>query len=286
MFDIEDFELLDPEYASFSGSVPMLFMSDNLSDELASSVTYLKQQLKNGQKGCIAISGFSYREIEEFQGETGLPVLNGVSDLSKGNIFLSDLEQTKGFEFDYMCIINCSQGVIPNNQMPEEEHYRELSRLYVAMTRAKLELIISYSGTPSPLFKNTEDYLISDSWGPYLDTVPVNYGYPKKLGEIVHKDDMPESPLDIKGEDFLYREESIGLSHSLIQFIRENVDGLGRVMLSHNSRLKRRIKWKTMTDLIDDITNLSASEHKVSMKHVDEILNAVRLDKDSELNKV
>jgi superfamily I DNA/RNA helicase len=285
MFDIEDFELLDPEYASFSGSVPMLFVSDNLSDELASAITYLKQELKDGQKGCIAIAGFSYREIEEFQGEAGLPVLNGVSDLNKGNIFLSDLEQTKGFEFDYMCIINCSQGVIPNNQMPEEEHYRELSRLYVAMTRAKLELIISYSGLPSTLFKNTEDYLVSDNWGPYLDTVPVNYGYPKRLGEIVHKDDMPESPLDIIGEHFLYREESIGLSQSLIQFIRENVDGVGRVILNQNSRLKRRVKWKTMLDLISDITNLSASEHKVSMKHISELLRAVSLDEDRELNK-
>ena len=58
---------------------------------------------------------------------------------------LSDLEQTKGYEFDLMIIVNCSKGSFPPDHIEEEENL-DMVQLYVAMTRAKEDLIISFSG--------------------------------------------------------------------------------------------------------------------------------------------
>jgi hypothetical protein len=272
----EDFEILDPEYASFFGSSPVLMKGMDLENEIASAFGYLKQELKSGQKSCISIAGFSMHEVEVFAEKIGVPALNGCAGLSNSPIVLSDLEQTKGFEFDFMCILNCSDGVIPNPQVPVEEHFRELSRLYVAMTRAKLELVMSFSGIPSRLFKKSSDFLIEDEWSSYLEAPVARIGRPKKLAGTVHQEDMPQRPIEMTGEQFLYREEAIGLSPELVQFLREKVDGKGLVSGSLNSRTMRRTKWRTVGDLLEDLTNLTISEHKVSAKLTDELVKHFR----------
>ena len=41
--------------------------------------------------------------------ENRYPFLDGSNKLTEGNIFISDLEQIKGFEFDIVIIINCNK---------------------------------------------------------------------------------------------------------------------------------------------------------------------------------
>ncbi|MEZ9128608.1 3'-5' exonuclease [Vibrio sp. 10N.222.55.B11] len=57
-------------------------------------------------------------------------------------VSISTIESAKGFEFSYVFIAGVSDNLIPNNS---NERSREVSRLYVAMTRAEDELYITYS---------------------------------------------------------------------------------------------------------------------------------------------
>lgn len=264
MMASEDYEILDPEYASFSGANPLLLKAKTLAIELSSAMDHIRENLKENQKACICIAGFSHREVEIYAEGQNLPVLSGNVDIEEASIFLSDLDQTKGFEFDYVCILNCNEGVIPDLHVPIEEHFRELSRLYVAMTRAKLELIISYSGQVSALFNNVDSYIIVDNWTTFASKSMKFYPEPKKMAEVVHEeDDICNSPFDMIGEIFLYRKEAIGLSNGLIELLRQKVNGKGgRIKLASGSY--RINSWKNMSELINDINNRDAFEHKIN----------------------
>ena len=52
------------------------------------------------------------------------PFLDGSNKLTEGNIFISDLEQIKGFEFDIVIIINCNKTILPPDDIPKEEWCR------------------------------------------------------------------------------------------------------------------------------------------------------------------
>jgi superfamily I DNA/RNA helicase len=279
MLKSEDFEILEPEYASFSGSNPLLLKSNSLILEIDSAVSYIKTLASHNQKACICIAGFSQREIKVYADRIGYPVLDGKIDISSGSIFFSELEQTKGFEFDYVCILNCTNGIIPDPLVPKDEHFRELSRLYVAMTRAKLELIVSYSGKQSELFTNSDDYFISGDWVDHITEVKHDLGQPEKLSEVVHPDDTHTAdPVDMDGDTFLYRKEAIGLSTNTVEFIRENVDGSGKITKTTNMKL-RRTKWRAMGDLLSDVNNQHVLDHKIAKGITEELLNLTLINK-------
>lgn len=273
MISSDDFEILDPEYASFSDSNPLLLKAKNLSIEISSAIDYLSRYTKPNQKSCICIAGYTHHEIEIYAKDVGIPVLNGNVDINENSLFLSDLEQTKGFEFDYVCIVNCKKGVIPDLHLPIEEHFRELSRLYVAMTRAKLELIISYSDDFSSLFDNVKDFIIEDRWINHANKAMKCYKAPKKMADVVHTEDrIVTNVIDMTGELFLYNKQAIGSSSDLIHLLRNRVTGQGgKAKLASGSY--RITSWKTMGDLLNDLNNRYVYEHKISQKLVRELAN-------------
>ena len=233
MIEKEDFEILDPEYANFSGSTPLCLEALSLAEEIAYAVAYAKLEVMENinRKACIAICGCSLYEIQEFGKQIDIPVLEGTRSIDDGSLFLSDLEQTKGFEFDLVCIVNASDGMIPNPATPEREQFRDLSKLYVAMTRAKLQLVLSYSGTPSAYLSKAEDRLLIGKWTEFVSKEDASL-----LGEPPSLDDlrMPaegkatnvDSPIgSMTGEQFLYTPNALGLSSRLIEKIRELVKG-------------------------------------------------------------
>ena len=71
---------------------------------------------------------------------------------------IASMHRAKGTEFSRVIVIGAEAGVVPldwvfENQ-PESEHTavegRERSLFYVACSRARDELIVTWSGTPSP----------------------------------------------------------------------------------------------------------------------------------------
>lgn len=231
MIDREDFPMLDPEYSAFSASTPLLLEADSLASEFSRAMAYAQEltSRKREGKACIAFCGYSFYELASFGRALGLPVLDGLTDIEGGSIFLSDLEQSKGFEFDLVCVLNCRAGVLPHGAAPEEERFRDLAKLYVAMTRAKTDLVLSWSGELSPFLANAGGHLLSANWAEYGDDRSVPHlGEPQRLESLrpygIHRSNWRK----LSASDFLYSSDfALGLSPELIAKLRELVDGRG-----------------------------------------------------------
>ena len=252
MIEKEDFEILDPKFANFGGPKPLRLEADSLMDEIAYAIAYARSELKDysNRKACIAICGYSLQQIQEFGKRYNLPVLEGMLSIDRESLFLSDLEQTKGFEFDLMCIVNASSGVLPNLATPPHEQFRDLSKLYVAMTRAKLQLILSHSGISSPYLDGNkmDEYFRSEVWSDYfregevkeLDVPPdLDQLHEEHLGEKLPSFDK------MKIEEFLYTPQAHGLPPRLIKKLRELVGG--KLQEEGNS-----VKWCLLSEVAKD----------------------------------
>lgn len=80
----------------------------------------------------LAFSALHYSEVEQ-------------SDLFKGRIPIITIHQAKGLEFDEVYIAGCNDKVFPSYRSLKEHQLGEEMRLfYVALTRAKKKLFISY----------------------------------------------------------------------------------------------------------------------------------------------
>jgi len=242
MPDNEDFEVLDPEFAQRTGNPPYLFSASSLEEEISAAIAYLEAHIDADleRKGCLAICGYSLFEIEDYGRRLGIPVLDRNTSLEENKLFLSDLEQTKGFEFDIVCIVNINQGVIPNPDLPEQEHFRDLARLYVAMTRAKTELVLSTCKGRSPFLSGLNRFCLDDDWQNQVGDVE-QIGLPDRLDNI-RQENVETPPLaSMSGGQFLYQPQAIGLDRGLIDKIRELING--RTTFGTN---RDQISWKTM----------------------------------------
>ncbi|MFC3354968.1 UvrD-helicase domain-containing protein [Sphingobacterium zeae] len=243
----EDVEILNPEYANFSSPKPFLRKGLSVHHEINSAIQYLKMIMEQNsqEKACIALCGYTIFEISEMFKDSDLVVLDGERSLSESNIFISDLEQTKGFEFDRMIIINCSKNLFPNPNLPEEEGYRDISKLYVAMTRAKRDLIISYSREFSNIFSNNDDFTI-DTWQDHITATHDIYNISLQKHTVPTKLDLAQ----LTGKKFLYHQKAVGTSKELQNKLRELVNGK-----NITDDKGRKIGWKNMALLSSDINS-------------------------------
>ena len=223
----EDFELLDPEYSNFSGATPLLLGAGSLEVEISAAVAFAQGELRRNSnwKSCIAICGYSLHEIKNYVKELNGRVLDGSTHLSDGDLFFSDLEQTKGFEFDLMIVVNASQSILPNPLCPKREQYRDLTQFYVAMTRAKSQLVVSYSGASSPLLDESGDDFLADTWESYLGELPPPVRKPQRLETFRGSTSSRKEILFMSGPEFLHTPNALGLSPLLIQKLRQRIPG-------------------------------------------------------------
>jgi hypothetical protein len=234
-------DVLEPEFASFSSPKPLLLRADSLVEEIKRALAFLAEHASSSpvnQSRCLVASGYGQAAIEKLGAALGLPVLTASTKIGDEHFFLSDLEQTKGFEFDAVVVINCSAGVLPHPDLPPEESFRDLCRLYVAMTRAKTQLVLTYSGAMSPFIELARDAFVEDRF----DT----YAVQKELPEL-------ELPLQLipvlgdgeawgrDGKGFLRSRDAVGLDRSVQDEIVDHVKGRERVV----GREKKQLEWKT-----------------------------------------
>jgi superfamily I DNA/RNA helicase len=241
----EDFEILNPEFANFSSPKPFLRAGRSLKNEFESAFEYLKVNLDSlkKEKACIAFCGLTLFTISEFAQDNKLPVLDGEVDLSQGDIFLSDLEQTKGFEFDKMIIINCSKNIFPNPALPQEEWYREISKLYVAMTRAKKELIISFSKQFSSVFDKSSPFFTIDNWTDHIHEIKMEFKLPEEMDAVFEKSIAEK----LIGKTFLYQKRAIGMSRELQNKLIDHVAG------KSISTGAKKEGWTSIQELRNDV---------------------------------
>lgn len=243
LLDREDLEILDPEFSTFSGTTPLLLGGADLAAEMRGALALSRDKLEANEnaKICIAVCGFSLLELSNYGKLIGLPVLDGTASLDEGSIFLSDLAQTKGFEFDFVCIVNCSLGILPDRAAPAEEQFRDLAKLYVAMTRAKVDLVLSWSGAPSPLLCGAESKFLASTWHDYVPEFDsLSYVSTPERVDLYREEKSKRTWRGLTGREFLYTEAAVGVSTDLSAKMRTLVDGRGL------RRGNQSIKWATL----------------------------------------
>lgn len=234
-------EVLAPEYASFSSPKPLLLKADSFIDELERGLGFLRDCAENGPKNqryCLAVCGFSQAAIEKLGDLLQLPILAANTDVGSGRIFLSDLEQTKGFEFDSVVVINCSLGVLPHPNLPPEESFRDLCRLYVAMTRAKTQLVVSFSNLPSPFLEGAREAFIEAPFAEYAETVAVQR---ETLPAAAIPKLLDQQAWGRAGKGFLKSRDAVGLDRIVQDEIISHVTGTERI----RGREAKQLEWKT-----------------------------------------
>lgn len=245
----EDFDVIDPEFSAFEGGFPAILRANSLKEELVYALSYCADYTSQnpGAKVCLALAGFSLWEVRKWALEHGLRVLDGETSLGEDRLFVSDLEQTKGFEFDAVCIVNCSEGALPEPSLPAREWVKALSRLYVAMTRARLELCVSFSGAPSPFLSNLEEVMPIYDWSEYADPLEgVAPNPPERVDEFRDNGDTPQEVYYQTGMQVLYGDAALGVSVELAEKLRALIDGTGRTRVS-NGR-SRAVSWKNLQE--------------------------------------
>jgi superfamily I DNA/RNA helicase len=244
----KDLEILDPKYANRSSNEPLVLKAGSLEEEIGYARTVVSSHLKQHPNAncCIALAGYSTCEVERFAKKLGLRALDGSGGFLHEKLVLSDLEQTKGYEFDLVVIVNCCKGVLPPHDTPADEMYRDGCRLYVAMTRAKNDLYLSYHGEPSPWLQSASEKLSFFEWDEVeeLDT-DFHTQAPEKIPELEESDHSEIGALS--GEQYCYTGYALGLSHEAQDKLRELVDGRGM------TRDRQRVKWRSVADLKRDL---------------------------------
>ena len=249
-------DVQEPEYAEYHDVYPYILRGKSVSDEVTSAIQYLHEMLKDagpGHNGCVAVAGYHLSELDDLAAQLGIQLLNGEIDLKNESIFLSDLEQTKGFEFDHMIIVACSKGVLPNPNLPVEEAYRDLSRFYVAMTRAKRNLIVSYSGEISQFLTHSTGYFLEDEWSNHIVnrnyieiTAPCANGRLERFqsnedeyGEIDYK--------DLTGKQLLLTRRAIGMKKERQDRLLKYITGVRKKAQHMSSR-----SWLNLGQLFEE----------------------------------
>jgi len=102
--------------------------------------------------GQICVIGCNKTERDAIQSllqQTDLPFVELKQDVrvDSDRIKISTIESSKGHEFHTVFIAGLVDGVIPPKGTDDSEIAREAARLYVAMTRAREDLYLSYSPT-------------------------------------------------------------------------------------------------------------------------------------------
>ncbi|MFZ5367920.1 MAG: UvrD-helicase domain-containing protein [Spirochaetota bacterium] len=244
--DLEKLEIIDPDYSNFSSQPPLLLRANSLVDEINSAIQYFKESYSNnkGKKVCIAIAGLNLDEVTIISNDTKIPILNSELTTFNEQLYISDLEQTKGFEFDCMIILNVENYVIPSSNMPSDEWYRDLTKLYVSMTRAKKELIISYHNEPSLFLKglNENDYTKGD-WSSFIDKQNIYISQVKRIQFSKNRDSFDLSKMS--GRDFVLTPLAIGFPVPVQEGLLEYV----------KSTINKKKGWVSMEDIIKEKSN-------------------------------
>ncbi len=142
-----------PEFAKRHGARPLIVRCSSLVEEAAAVATKVRSLLTSGRMpGQICIVGPSVKTREEVQRAlTFLGIehtdLKQDADYESDRVKVSTIESAKGHEFTDVFIVGLVDGVLPNAGLTEDEIPREAARLYVAMTRARESLTLTYSPT-------------------------------------------------------------------------------------------------------------------------------------------
>ncbi|QDU01932.1 DNA helicase II [Gimesia chilikensis] len=153
---------IEPHLSSRHGEKPFIIRCKTKSEETSFVVEKIKEIL-DSQKKHDELAG--YAEMTEvpicvigFNNYDRKWILNALVkrkidacelrqdvEWQNNSVKISTAESAKGHEFHTVFIVGVEKGKIPNAYEPEEEWRREAAKMYVAMTRAREELYMTYT---------------------------------------------------------------------------------------------------------------------------------------------
>ncbi|MGG7653317.1 3'-5' exonuclease [Kocuria rosea] len=171
--DIEDGEESTTVYRSLrSGPVPTVKQGKSFADELDAAAEIIARwqgATENATIGILARSKHDASRIVEGLNERGILSRTGTSTAAKnakdqGTPLVMTMHGAKGMEFSHVILMGVGAKSIPQaaalTSLAEAERQdvlqRERSLLYVAASRARDELLVTYSGNPS-------EFLVTDA---------------------------------------------------------------------------------------------------------------------------
>ncbi|WP_212376296.1 3'-5' exonuclease [Acetobacter persici] len=144
-----------PDFAKRHGERPLLLQCTTSHDEVEAVVQYVSTLLSMSQTaGQICIIAPQQRlrtAVREALDAKGVACADLKHDVNfdSDNVKISTIESAKGHEFGAVLIMGLVEGYLPHQNVKPHELAREASRLYVAMTRARESLCITYSPSSS-----------------------------------------------------------------------------------------------------------------------------------------
>ena len=132
-----------------SSKLPDIYRHINETQESLWLIEHMKSLFKEGIKHHqIAILYRNHHRSYELKyqlDELDFPYMSEHQTSSQNGIHLLTIHQAKGLEFDIVYIIGLEKNALPSSHVHTQSHIDEERRLmFVAMTRAKIRLILSY----------------------------------------------------------------------------------------------------------------------------------------------
>lgn len=158
--DDEQMEIQRPELSPYSGGRPLMmhasrtdmytFVSDIVRERKRSRVGILSHNLEILDRVQLAL-GVTHGEhqIIRIQSNDELDAWRRHNVSHRYGVFISDYSVAKGFEFDTVVILDLSRNSFPAEGAQPNYLWKEAAKLYVALTRARDELLMLYTGQPS-----------------------------------------------------------------------------------------------------------------------------------------
>ena len=153
-------EIRNQTVSIFNGPKPLIESYDSPDEEVAGVAKWLMEKVKTGSSeseiGVFVRSSLELKRAEEALNKTGLKykVLDENFDIMSGHVSVSTMHLAKGLEFSSVVVMACDDEVIPSQDRLEsvadeselEDVYNtERHLLYVACTRARDSLLITYT---------------------------------------------------------------------------------------------------------------------------------------------
>jgi len=157
-------ETLSGYQSPLHGQQPEVFGATTHEAELAALVQRVRNWHENGIElnaiGVAARNGHMVKQATEALGSAGIPTVQLAGKSKKNAVRVGTMHGMKGLEFQAVAVVGVAEGTVPapSAVTPAEAdpvaHAHDLQRerclLFVACTRARDHLYVSYTGSPSP----------------------------------------------------------------------------------------------------------------------------------------
>jgi superfamily I DNA/RNA helicase len=172
-----------PDFSSRHGEMPVIVKCRTPAEEayfVATTIAALREQATLADEASgfeipsqlpicvIGFNDFDRNRIRDALEAAGIrtAVLRDNVHWDDNAVKISTAESAKGHEFHAIFIVGASSGVIPRRNLDEDGQKREASRLYVAMTRARDTLYITYTAAASPFLTAISQHCQEYEWRP------------------------------------------------------------------------------------------------------------------------